>query len=106
MQKVQKLQADLQALGSADDSEGKESKHVIFVDDDKQVAEFDPAKHFDTAPGQLLLLLAVVCFLIVIVIVCCVVVCRACRPGVQPAAHRRAEAGADHHLGRRGNLIF
>jgi hypothetical protein len=38
--------------GGDDESPAKRrNAHVLFVDDEKKIKEFDPAEHFDTAPG-------------------------------------------------------
>jgi U3 small nucleolar RNA-associated protein 11 len=46
--KVEKLQASLHLIGAP-----AQNKHVIFVENKHEAAEFDPAEHFDT-PAELL----------------------------------------------------
>jgi U3 small nucleolar RNA-associated protein 11 len=47
--KAERLRGQLHLLGVP----AKGRKHVVFVDDEREAAEFDPEKHFDT-PAELL----------------------------------------------------
>ena len=48
--KIEKLRAGLQLLDAQDRAP---NKHTFFVDTDREVREFDPAKRLDTHPALL-----------------------------------------------------
>ena len=48
MQKVERMQQSLHLIGAP-----AANKHVVFVDDEEEAQQFDPARHFDTAPELL-----------------------------------------------------
>jgi len=45
--KIERLQSELPGFSNP---ANRENKHVIFVEDEKQAEEFDPAEYFDTLP--------------------------------------------------------
>lgn len=46
--KVERMQQSLHLIGAP-----AANKHVVFVDDEEEAQQFDPARHFDTAPELL-----------------------------------------------------